>query len=117
KFPPEYLMFGYDEANMYLGQNLDENRRIAFQNSCKRHDSNAEQFDKGRKDLNLVKGDEVMLKRGTDITRRKLEPLFEGPYKVVQRISQTMYKLKLGNQRILAHVSKMKPLGQIDIWD
>lgn len=108
RFPPIYLLIGLDEEGMYKGQNLDENRNKAIENSILAHERHALYFNRNRKTLDLEFGDFVYLQTKNKIGRKKLDPIYHGPYKITNRVSDTIYEIQRGHKKELVHVAKLK---------
>nr|XP_046919045.1 uncharacterized protein LOC124499206 [Dermatophagoides farinae] len=109
KFPPIYLLTGEDHDKLIRGNKLEENRKIAFQNSCKNHDENKMRFDKHQTNEKIEVGQMVYVETGSKLNRGKLDPLYEGPYKVTDKVGTNMLQVKKNNKKDWFHIAKIKP--------
>lgn len=106
KFTPEYLLNGVDNMGIYKDHNLIQDRKIAFNNSNKAHQKSKENFDKKHPAMNFKIGDQVYAKQKSKLNRKKLDPIFEGPYEIEKQLSNSMFKIK-GRQGSF-HISSLK---------
>lgn len=119
-FSPTYLMIGKninilpDELKEYKTENnLLEDRKIALERTLKSHNYNKQQFDKNRKQCELKVGDSVYVENGNRLNRKKLDEIKIGPYKIVEKLSNSVYKINMGCKKIesnLFHVTKLIPV-------
>ena len=117
KFSPKYLLNG--EGTSVLPNELKKNkndnqleydRKIAFKNSIKYHEYNKKLHDKNRKDYNFNVGDLVYIENGNRMNRKKLDLLRIGPFKILKKISNSMYEVDIGHNKLegnLFHISKL----------
>ena len=108
KFPPEYIMFGRDSNQSYANHTLDQNRRIAKTNSDRNHEQNKLNYDRRIQRNNFDKGEWVLVCRKNRLNRHKLAPIFEGPYMIVDKLSERSFKVDFGGKVEVVHVSKIK---------
>lgn len=121
-FSPKYLLEGKnvdilpDELKQNITQNhLLRDRKIALENSIKSHSYNKEKYDKNRKHCELKVGDSVYVENGNRLNRKKLDELKIGPYQIVEKISNSIYKINTGHKKIesnLFHITKLIPVVQ-----
>ena len=93
--------------------NLKENRIKALQNSLKYDEYNKIVYDRNRKDHVFQIGEMVYEENGNRLNRKKLDKLRIGPYKILEKISDTMYKVNTGYKKEesnIFHHSKLIPL-------
>lgn len=109
RFPPLYLLVGKDPDGLYQGQCLEENRKKAFEYSQAQHSYDKERYDGKHSNPEFKKGEEIYVQNKNDISRRKLDPYYTGPYPVVEKTSDNTVKVKKGDKTELVHVSKVKP--------
>lgn len=119
-FSPKYLLQGknVDILPDELKQNITDSyilrdRKIALENSIKSHNYNKQKFDKNRKHCELKVGDLVFVENGNRLNRKKLDELKIGPYQIVDKISNTIYKVNTGHRKSesnLFHITKLIPV-------
>lgn len=116
KFAPEYLLLGKrDEivpAQLSGDRDLEDDRRTAKRNSDEDHRRNKERVDGQRKQHEFEIGQEVYVSNGSKLNRGKLEEVRIGPFKIVKKISNSMFEVACGKRRSEAnifHVSKLLP--------
>ena len=120
KFAPAYLLEGStinilppELKSMCSKGDLKRDREQAFTNTMKSHAYNKRIFDKHRKDYKLEVGDSVYVENGNRLNRKKLDELRIGPYKILKKISDSIYELDTGYQKAesnLYHVTKLHPV-------
>lgn len=119
KFSPKYLLNGADTSilphelkdNKNSNQ-LENGRNIAFKNSIKYHEYNKKIYDKNRKIYDFKTDDLVYIDNGNRLNRRKLDELRIGPYKILKKISNSMYEVDTGHKKSesnLFHISNLTP--------
>lgn len=111
-YTPLYLLTGIDDEKLFEGETLEESRRRAFENSNLKHDQNAQQFDRYRKDPDIQIGEEVMVRPKNKLNQSPLDPPYEGPFFVTNRIGFTTYEVDRNGQLEKFHVSQLKLLRQ-----
>ena len=116
RFSPNYLLNNIDipivPSQCIPQRNLDEDRKKAFENSQKIHNFNKIQFDKNRQTPNFAVGDYVFISHGNSLNRNKLDELRSGPYKILEKLSNSIYKIDSGFRKSESnnfHVSKLYP--------
>src|SRR5690625_2482143 len=107
-YTPLYLMTGRDDDNLFSGEALEDSREKAVQNSMKAHETSARLYDQGRKDPEFAEGEEVYVQTKHRLNRKLLDPLYEGPAKIRQRVGQTSYDVELNGRTERYHVSQLK---------
>lgn len=120
KFSPKYLLQGEDTSTLPNelkkkkdNSVLESDRTIAFKNSTKYHEYNKKLYDKNRKDYAFNIGDLVYVENGNRLNRKKLDELRIGPYKILNKISKSMYEIDTGHKKPesnLFHISKLIPI-------
>lgn len=125
-FTPTYLMEGEvinilpEELREHKTQkDLLEDRRIALERTINSHKYNKQQFDKNRKNYKLKGGDYVYLENGNRLNRKKLEELKIGPFKILDKLSNTIYKINTGHKKQesnLFHITKLIPVSEDMQW-
>lgn len=119
-FTPNYLLSGADTSILPQElkrnetiENLQLDRRIALENSVKYHNYNKKIYDKKRKNCTYNAGDLVYVENGNSLNRKKLDELKIGPYKILKKISNSIYEINTGHKKTesnLFHVSKISPV-------
>lgn len=122
-FSPQYLLHGTDATALpkELKQKISHNdwirdRKRALENTIKSHNYNKSLFDKKLRQWEFKVGDMVYIENGNRLNRRKLDELKVGPYKIVDKISDTIYKIDIGHKKTesnLYHITKLVP---VHIW-
>lgn len=114
-FSPEYLLNGtlspIIPSEFIEAGNLEEDRKLAFQNSIRNHDLNKKRVDKTRKIREFEIGEMVYVDLGNKLNRNKLDEVRQGPYKVIKRLSDSIYEIKTKQNRKadFFHISKIVP--------
>ena len=127
-FAPAYLLEGKDitalpeELKQHKASNsLQQDPKIALKNSMKSHEYNKKQFDKNRKDHEFKVGDEVFIENGNRLNRRKLDELKIGPFEIVEKLSDSIYRINTGHKKSQSqfyHITKLLPIpGDINTED
>ncbi|GFS49553.1 transposon Ty3-I Gag-Pol polyprotein [Trichonephila clavipes] len=118
KIPPAYLLFGTLPYTPPLAQNqvyppVEEDRRLAKENTIKYHEKNKIKYDARFIDSPFEPGDIVIYEEFNYPNRRKLSPIFSGPYEIVQKLSGVNYEITKPNAVTkkptkIVHVSKLR---------
>ncbi|GFW34770.1 transposon Tf2-8 polyprotein [Trichonephila clavipes] len=118
KFPPAYLLFGTLSYTPPLAQNqvyppVEEARKLAKENTIKYHEKNKIKYDARFIDSPFEPGDLVIYEEFNYPNRRKLSPIFSGPYEIVQKLSDVNYEITKPNALTkkpteIVHVSKLR---------
>jgi len=118
-FSPKYLLDGTNVTALpeELKKMTDKDewtrdRRLAYENTIKSHNYNKSLFDKNRKQHIFNVGDTVYITNGNKLNRRKLDKLNIGPLKIIEKISNSIYKVNTGKKKIestLVHITKLIP--------
>lgn len=121
-FSPIYLMEGKlnnilpDELKKHKTQNdLLQDRKIALERTIKSHDYNKKQFDKNRINIQLKVGEFVYVENGNRLNRKKLDEIKIGPYEILEKISNSIYKVNTGYKKFesnLFHITKLLPISK-----
>lgn len=119
-FAPKYLLDGTDVSSLpneiktiHKEDKWIADRRLALENTIKSHKYNKKIFDRNRKILELEIGDSVFVENGNRLNRKKLDELIIGPFKVVEKISNSIYRIDTGNTKTestLFHITKLQPV-------
>lgn len=54
-------------------------------------------MDQGRKETEFKIDDYVYIENGNKLNRNKLDPIRSGPYRVMEKVSDHLYKIDLNN--------------------
>lgn len=124
-FAPRYLLYGTDVSILPTELKKDksqlewlEDRKLALKNSMKSHNYNKQIFDKNRTEMNFNVGDMVYVENGNKLNRNKLDELRVGPFEIIERKSNSIYKINTGYKKTesnLFHVTKLIPYIQTNI--
>lgn len=118
-FAPKYLLNGSDVS--FLPNELKNNksqiewlqdRKTALANTIKSHNYNKQVFDKNRIEFDFKIGDKVYVENGNRLNRKKLDELRLGPFEILAKISNSIYKINTGHKKVesnLFHVTKLIP--------
>lgn len=119
-FSPSYLLYGTDITILpnELKQERSHSdwirdRKIALGNTIKSHNYNKKLFDKNRKYCEFNAGDMVYVENGNKLNRKKLDELKIGPYEIVEKISNSIYRIDTGHKKTesnLFHITKLIPV-------
>lgn len=119
-FAPKYLLNGTDVT--ILPKELKENkkeencikdRELALENIIKSHIYNKKLFDRNRDQYEFNIGDKVYVENGNRLNRRKLDELKIGPFEIIDKISNSIYKINTGKKKTestLFHITKLQPV-------
>ncbi|GFV37929.1 transposon Tf2-9 polyprotein [Trichonephila clavipes] len=118
KFLPAYLLFGTLPYTPPLAQNqvyppVEEVRKLAKENTINYHEKNKIKYDARFIDSPFEPGDLVIYEEFNYPNRRKLSPIFSGPYEIVQKLSDVNYEITKPNALTkkpteIVHVSKLR---------
>ncbi|OWR52012.1 putative orf [Danaus plexippus plexippus] len=118
-FSPVYLLEGKainiipDElTEKKLQSNLLQDRKIALERTIKSHNYNKQKFDKNRKSCQLKVGDLVYVENGNRLNRKKLDEIKIGPYKILEKLSNSIYKIDTGYKKFNQTISTLPKLYQ-----
>lgn len=120
KFAPKYLLEG-ENVNILpeelkskcTNDELKRDRKLALRNTIKSHNYNKRNFDRHRRELQLKMGDRVYVENGNRLNRRKLDELRVGPYKILKKISNSIYEIDTGHKKSESnffHITKLTPV-------
>ena len=115
-FAPKYLLDGTDVSILpnelkleKKTENWIKDRKIAIERTLKSHEYNKMIYDKNRTDHNFNVGDLVYVENGHKLNRRKLDELWTGPFKIEEKISQSIYKINTGHQKMESNLFHITP--------
>ena len=114
-FAPEYLLAGVEPKVCpvpTLARDLEEDRKTAFERLMRDHERNKRRIDKNRTEEPIDVGDIVYADAGNKISRNKLRPLREGPFRVAKRRSPLMFELNRSGRRMnLYHKNQLSKIS------
>ncbi|RWS01610.1 Retrotransposable element Tf2 protein type 1-like protein [Dinothrombium tinctorium] len=114
QFTPKYLLFGlmpFEPIAENYYPSLNEAREIAFKNSEIYHKYNKLLYDNHHLQQTLKVGDLVLIENKNKISRKKLDPVMVGPFKIVKKLSEISYEVecdKKGRETDVFHISKLR---------
>lgn len=119
-FTPRYLMDGTEVSLIPNELKLERqtsdwmrDRKTAIERSIKSHEYNETIVNKNRIKYNFNIGDMVYVENGHKLNRRKLDELRIGPFKIEEKVSQSIYKINTGHKKMesnLFHITKLTPV-------
>ncbi|XP_069362102.1 putative autophagy-related protein 11 [Maniola hyperantus] len=119
-FAPKYLLDGTNVSilpnELKITEREDKwmaDRKLALENTIKSHMYNKKVFDRNRKIQEFNIGDSVYVENGNRLNRKKLDELKIGPFKIIEKISNSMYRIDTGNRKTestLFHITKLQPV-------
>lgn len=119
-FTPMYLLDGSDTSiipeELKKGTNEEEwieNKKLALERTIKSHNYNKKLFDRNREHYEFKPGDSVYIENGNRLNRKKLDNLNISPFEILDKISDSIYRIKTGKKPLetsLFHVTKLIPL-------
>lgn len=121
-FTPKYLLDGTNTSslpNEIKKRNTKDNwirdKELALERTRKSHEYNKKIFNKNRKNHRFNTGDLVYIENGNKLNRRKLDELRIGPFEIIEKISDSLYRIKIGKRRQEAeffHATKLLPTSE-----
>lgn len=123
-YAPKYLLYGTDVRilpNDLKQKKTDHDlilaRKNALENTIRSHNYNKTIYDKNRKHMDFKVGDTVFVENGHKLNRKKLDELKLGPYRIIEKISNSIYKINTDHKRSESnffHISKLTPAPAYD---
>lgn len=117
-FSPKYLLEGQNisiipkQLKQISTNNLETDRKTALANTIRSHNYNKSIFDKNRVEHEFKVGDLVYVENGHRLNRKKLDELRSGPFKILEKISNSIFKIDTGYKKLesnLFHITKLTP--------
>lgn len=108
RYTPSFLLTGSDPDGLFSGESLVDARIIAFEFSKRDHALNSLHHDSHRRDPVIVPGEPVYVQAKHSLNRGMLDPRFEGPFPVVEKIGHTTYEVDKLGKKERYHVSQLK---------
>lgn len=126
-FTPKYLLDGTDTSILpeeIKRRNNKENwirdKGLALERRRKSHEYNKKMFDKNRKNHRFNTGDLVYIENGNKLNRKKLDELRIGPFEIIEKISDSLYRIQTGKRKQetgFFHVTKLIPTSEYEDED
>lgn len=123
-FTPKYLLDGTDTSILpeeikrkNNHRNWIKDKELALQRTRKSHEYNKNIFNKNRRNYKFNIGDLVYVENGNNLNRSKLDELRIGPFEIMEKLSDSIYKIKTGkrNQETgFYHVTKLLPTSEYE---
>ena len=117
KFSPDYLMYGRRThivpQELIEDRDLAHDRKEAFNKSQENFMKNKERIDRNRKEQDIKPNDFVFVETGSKLNRNKLAEIRLGPFRVLNKLSNTMFEIDSGKRKKesnIFHVSKLVPV-------
>jgi len=122
-FTPKYLLDGTDTSILPdeikkqndNKENWIKDRELALGRTKKSHEYNKKIFDKNRKNHCFNTGYLVYIENGNKLNRKKLDELRIGPFEIIEKISDSLYRIKIGKRKQeaeLFHITKLLPMPE-----
>lgn len=99
------VVYNYDDYYYELKYKLQSAHKFARENLINSKISNKKQFDRKTNPLKLKIGDKVLLE---NTTNKKLGAKFDGPYDVIDILSDVNTKIKIKNNEKVVHNNRLK---------
>jgi len=108
---PPKPTYNYDDYAQELKERLRATNQLAREHVKDEKIKAKLQYDKNTKEISFKVGDKVLvfdetLRRGRS---KKLESLWTGPYKIIEKHSKVNYTIKKGRKTTRIHVNRLKP--------
>jgi len=108
---PPKPTYNYDDYAQELKERLRATNRVAREHIKDEKIKAKLQYDRKAKEITFKVGDKVLiydetLRRGRS---KKLESLWTGPYKIIEKHSAVNYTVKKGRKTVRVHINRLKP--------
>lgn len=114
KFAPDYLMYGKTSEIIPIefieDRDIQKDRVEALLNSIRNFEKNKWRIDKNRREEEFKENDFVYVENGNRLNKNKLNEIRIGPFRVLRRISTSIYEVDCGKKKKeanLFHSSKL----------
>lgn len=111
KFSPAFLLKGEIRSTAVIQNplpSIEEARELAYERSMASNARNAFYYNKNRKVYDIQKDDKVYFKIVGDTNRDKLDPIYVGPARVTDKLSENVLKLYFKGQLFEAHIKNVR---------
>ncbi|GBP39552.1 Retrovirus-related Pol polyprotein from transposon 17.6 [Eumeta japonica] len=101
---------GTKQLQKMTESDLVQDRRKALGNTIKSHNFNKKIYDKYRRHLDFKVGDTIFVDNGNKLNRKKLDELRIGPFMIIEKISNLIYKVNTNYRKSetnFFHISKL----------
>lgn len=123
-FSPKYLLSGEStdllplelKEKLKYTNNLQQDREIALLRTKKYHNYNKSIFDKNRIQHTFKEGDLAYVSNGNKLNRKKMDEIRIGPFKIIEKVSNSIYKIDTGYKKRsldLYHITKLIPMFNV----
>lgn len=119
RYAPKYLLYGTDVTILPIElkqekteYDLIQAREKALENTIRSHNYNKTIYDRNRRHIDFKIGDTVFVENGNKLNRKKLDELKLGPYKIIGKISNSIFKINTNHKKLESnffHISKLTP--------
>ena len=109
KFTPAYLLAGRDPDEIYHGHDLNNDRKSALEHSQSAYQKEFKRIVQKQIPWKLKLGDMVYADLADELNKKILDPVYRGPFKVINKISEVMFEIKLPDRTEKVHIGKLKP--------
>ncbi|KAM0735103.1 Retrovirus-related Pol polyprotein from transposon 17.6 [Formica fusca] len=108
---PPKPTYNYNDYAQELKERLRATNQLAKEHIKEEKIKAKKQYDKSTREIKFKVGDKVLmhdetLRRGRS---KKLEPLWTGPYVIIEKNSDVNYTIKKGRKAVRMHINKLKP--------
>ena len=109
KYSPLYLLTGTDDSSADCS--IDEAREIAKSRTVASFEKAKSRYETSTVKIEFKRGDLVLLKNKMTLRKRKLDPMYVGPFRVVEKKSNVIYEIQRANggKMMQVHIAKLKP--------
>ncbi|CAK1586183.1 unnamed protein product [Parnassius mnemosyne] len=124
RYAPTYLLNGTDVTILpnelkpkKTETNWIQDRKKALENTLQSHNYNKTLYDKNRIHFDFKVGDMIFVENGNMLNRKKLDELRIGPYRIMEKLSNTIYRINSGYKKAESnffHISKLVPAPMLD---
>ena len=108
-YTPLFLLNGSDPEQFYTNVNLVEARKLALSNSLASHKTSKKRIVQKHRHIHLQQGDLVYADLADKLNKKRLDPVFQGPFKIINKLSELIYEIQLPNRVERVHIGKLKP--------
>lgn len=114
-YAPMFLLLGVNSISNPLNNSnvsLEQARKIALNKSNAHHEKSKVKYDQSHEKFSFQPGDNVFIQYKNKIQRKKLDPLYSGPHKVIKKFSNVLYEVetdKQGKKTEVVHINNMRP--------